>query len=292
MKIINRKLSDTIVNRILLLLAGISVASVILITAFLVISGAPVLFKIGLKEFLLGTNWQPTETPPSYGIFTFILASIYGTIGAIIIGVPIGLLVAVNIAKLAPNRLANIFRPAINLLAGIPSVIYGLVGLTILVPFIGKVFNLAIGTNLLSAIIVLSIMVLPTIVSVSETSIRAVPESYMEASLALGVSKEYTVFNVLVPAAKSGIMAAILLGVGRALGEAMAVMMVSGNVPMMPSILGPVRFLTTGIVAEMSYADGAHRSVLIGIGLVLFVFIMIINSLFRYFIKKVGTEHE
>jgi len=292
MERIKRKWSDEIVNKVLLLLAIISVACVILITAFLVVEGGPAIWQVGIKNFLFGTNWQPTEAVPSYGIGTFILASLYGTVGAMVIGVPLGILVAVFIAKLAPPWLSNLIRPAVNLLAGIPSVIYGFVGLIVLVPFIAKTFNLAIGTNLFAAVLLLSIMVLPTIVSVSETSIRAVPETYMEASLALGVSKEYTIFNVLLPAAKSGIMAAVLLGVGRAIGEAMAVMMVSGNVPMMPTLLGPVRFLTTGIVAEMSYADGFHRSVLIGIGLVLFLFIMIINFLFRYFINKAGAKYD
>jgi len=215
-----------------------------------------------------------------------ILGSVISTVGAVLIGIPIGILVAVCISKLAPKKLAAIIRPAIDLLAGIPSVIYGFMGLVILVPFIQNIFHVPSGFTLLAAILVLAIMVLPTIISVAETSIQSVPQVYMEASLALGVSKEYTIFKVLLPAAKSGIMAGVLLGVGRALGEAMAVKMVAGNIVRMPDILQPVRFLTTGIVVEMGYSTGLHRQILFGIGLVLFVFIMIINGIFRRLIKK------
>lgn len=290
MRLNKNDISENIVKGILFILATISILSVLIMTVFLFMTGGPSVLKVGIINFLFGSNWSPNETPPSYGILMFIIASVFGTAGAVIIGVPMGLLVAIFISKLAPTWMANIVRPLVDLLAGIPSVIYGFVGLLVLVPTVAKVFHLAIGANLFSAIIVLSVMVLPTIVSVSEASIRAVPGSLAEASLALGVSREYTIMRVIIPAARSGIIAAVLLGIGRAIGETMAVMMVSGNVPIFPTLFGPARFLTTGIVAEMSYASEFHRSVLIGIGLVLFVFILIINILFRHFMVKAGEK--
>ena len=259
--------------------------TVIAITLYMIICGVPAIKEIGIKDFLFGEVWKSTAKEPLYGILPFILTSVYGTIGAVIIGVPIGLFTAIFLAKIANKKVAGIVRPAVELLSGIPSVVYGLIGMVVLVPAIMKVFNLKNGTCLLAAIIVLAIMILPSIVTVSETAILAVPKEYEEASLALGATKIETIFKVIVPAAKSGIATGIVLGIGRAIGEAMAVMMVAGNVPNMPKMFSSVTFLTTAISKEMSYATGFQRDALYSIGLVLFVFIMIINVVLNVFLK-------
>ena len=267
----------------------IAIAFVLLITVYLIISGLPAIREIGLWDFLFGTRWASThKTAPAYGILPFILTSIYGTAGAILIGVPIGFFTAVYLAKVAPPRVAGIIRTAVDLLAGIPSVVYGLVGMMVLVPAIRETFNLAAGDSLLAAIIVLAVMILPSIISVSETALLAVPREYEEASLALGATELETYFRVSAPAAKSGIAAAVVLGVGRAIGEAMAILMVAGNVANMPSLFSSVRFLTTAIASEMSYASvgSLQRNALYSIGLVLFLFIMCINVVLNLFLKR------
>ena len=267
----------------------IAIAFVLLITVYLIISGLPAIREIGLWDFLFGTRWASThKTDPAYGILPFILTSIYGTAGAILIGVPIGFFTAVYLAKVAPPRVAGIIRTAVDLLAGIPSVVYGLVGMMVLVPAIRETFNLAAGDSLLAAIIVLAVMILPSIISVSETALLAVPREYEEASLALGATELETYFRVSAPAAKSGIAAAVVLGVGRAIGEAMAILMVAGNVANMPSLFSSVRFLTTAIASEMGYASvgSLQRNALYSIGLVLFLFILCINVLLNLFLKR------
>ena len=266
----------------------VAVAFVLVITIYLVISGIPAIREVGLVDFLFGTTWASTnQTNPQYGILPFILTSIYGTAGAIVIGVPVGFMTAVFLAKVAPPKVAAAIRPAVDLLAGIPSVVYGMVGMVILLPGIRELFHLPAGDTLLAAIIVLAVMILPSIISVSETALRAVPREYEEASLALGATEIETYFRVTAPAAKSGIAAAVVLGVGRAIGEAMAIMMVAGNAPNMPNLLGSVRFLTTAVDSEMSYAaDGSlQKMALFSIGLVLFVFIMMINVLLNVVLK-------
>lgn len=267
----------------------ISVAFVAVITVFLIISGVPAIREIGIVKFLLGRVWASTAANPSFGILPFILTSVYGTLGAMLIGVPIGLLCAVYIAKMAPPKLQAPVRAAVELLSGIPSVIYGLVGMIVVVPFIRDAFHLPDGATLLAAIVVLALMILPSVISVSETALKAVPKEYEEASLALGATKTETVFKVTVPAAKSGILASVVLGIGRAIGEAMAVMMVSGNVANMPKLFGSVRFLTTAVASEMSYSSGLQRQALFSIALVLFVFILIINLFLNLVIKR--KEH-
>lgn len=269
--------------------ALITIISVVLIGIFMIINGAPSIAKVGLKEFLLGPVWNSANDPPQYGILTFIISSFFATFFTILFAVPISILVSLAIGQMMPKKLGSVLRSIISLLAGIPSVIYGFMGLVFIVPFVQRIFNLSSGLTMLAAIIVLIIMTLPTIISVSESSINAVNKGYLEAAYALGVRKEYALFTVILPAAKSGIMAAVLLGVGRAMGETMAVIMVAGNIPQMPTMLKPVRYLTTAIVTEMSYATEQTRGVLIGIGLVLFVFVFIINSIFHFFIKKAGN---
>lgn len=264
----------------------LTILFVVLITIFLVISGIPAIQNIGLGNFLFGKVWASTSARPSYGILPFILTSVYGTCGAILIGVPVGLLCAVFLAKMSPKKLGGIVRNVVDLLAGIPSVVYGLVGMIIIVPFVREIFHLPDGANLFSAILVLAVMILPSVISVSETAIKAVPKEYEEASLALGATKIETVFKVVVPAAKSGIVTAIVLGIGRAVGEAMAVMMVAGNVANMPKLFGSVRFLTTAVASEMSYSSGLQRQALFSIALVLFLFIMAINLILNGIIKK------
>ena len=266
----------------------VSIAAVALITIYMVVAGLPAIQEIGVIDFLFGTVWQSTAADPKFGILPFILTSVWGTLGALVIGVPIGVLTAVFLAKLAPPKFAAVVRPAVELLAGIPSVVYGLVGMMVLVPGLMHLFNLKSGSTLLAAILVLAVMILPSIISVSETALRAVPEEYEEASLGLGATWVETVFKVSLPAAKSGIAAGIVLGVGRAIGEAMAVMMVAGNVANMPGLFKSVRFLTTAVASEMSYAaDGSlQKNALFSIGLVLFVFIMLINWGLNYFLKK------
>lgn len=264
----------------------LAVGFVLVITVFLLTSGVPAIGEIGLTEFLFGRVWASTAAEPSYGILPFVLTSVYGTFGAIVIGVPIGLLCAIFLAKMAHGKLAKTVRSAVDLLSGIPSVVYGLVGMILIVPAVREVFGLPDGANLFSAILVLTIMILPSVISVSETAIRAVPREYEEASLALGATKTETVFKVVVPAAKSGILASVVLGIGRAIGEAMAVMMVSGNVANMPKLFGSVRFLTTAVASEMSYSSGLQREALFSIALVLFVFILAINLVLNLVVKK------
>ena len=260
--------------------------AVLVISGYLIISGLPAISEIGLIQFLFGQEWKPTGTTPMYGILPFILTSIYGTCGAILLGTPIAILSSVFLAKVAPKKIKTIFVSGISLLAGIPSVVYGLVGMLILVPFVRSAFNLSDGASLFSAIIVLSIMIYPSVVKISLDALDAVPREYEEASLALGATKIETYFKVSIPAAKSGITTSIVLGVGRAIGEAMAVMMVSGNVANMPKLFESVRFLTTAVASEMSYASGLQRQALFSIALVLFVFIMFINASLNMFLKK------
>lgn len=278
---------------LLFFLCGIiTVGFVLCISVYLVISGVPAIAKIGLGDFFLGKVWKPTATTvePSFGILPFLLTSIYGTAGAVVLGIPVGLLTAVYLAKLAPPKIAAVIRTAVQLLAGIPSVVYGLVGMIVLVPAVQKLFGLSSGATLFTAILVLAVMILPSIINVSETALRAVPKDYEDASLALGATELETYFHVSVPAAKSGIATAIVLGVGRAIGEAMAIIMVSGNVPNMPGLFESVRFMTTAIASEMSYAPvgSLQRQALFSIGLTLFLFIMLINVLLNLFVKKEG----
>ena len=284
-----KQLFEGAVHGIFLLLGLITVGCVLLITVYLVISGIPAIRKIGLVPFLFGKTWKSTGADPSYGILPFILTSVYGTAGAIVLGVPVGFLTAVYLAKAAPPRIKAVLSAAVSLLAGIPSVVYGLVGMLILVPGIRKIFGVADGASLLAAMIVLAIMILPSIIKVSVTALEAVPPEYEDASLALGATAVETWFRVSVPAARSGIAAAVVLGVGRAIGEAMAVMMVSGNAPNMPKLFESVRFLTTAVASEMSYAGGLQRQALFSIALVLFLFIMLINATLNFFLKR-GRE--
>ena len=262
-----------------------AIACVVLISVYMILAGVPAIGKIGFIDFLFGTKWASTAAEPSYGILPFILTSVYGTAGAILIGVPVGLLTAVFLSKIAPKGLAAPVSAAVELLAGIPSVVYGLLGMTLLVPAVAKTFGIASGACLFSAILVLALMILPNIVSVSVTALDAVPPEYEEASLALGATEAETYFKVSVPAAKSGIAAGVVLGIGRAIGEAMAVLMVAGNVANMPGLFKSVTFLTTAIAKEMSYAGGLQRQALFSIALVLFVFIMAINALLNFFLK-------
>lgn len=281
-----KKLIETAVHAIFLILGLITVGFVLMITAYLVISGIPAIKEIGLIPFLFGKKWASTAAEPAYGILPFILTSVYGTAGAIVLGVPIGFLTAVYIAKFAPPKISSVMQSAVSLLAGIPSVVYGLIGMLVLVPGIQKIFRLSDGASLLAAITVLAIMILPSIIKVSVTALQSVPKEYEEASLALGATPIETYFKVSVPAAKSGIAAAVVLGVGRAIGEAMAVMMVSGNAPNMPGLFESVRFLTTAVASEMSYSSGLQRQALFSIALVLFLFIMLINASLNFFLKK------
>lgn len=264
----------------------LSIVFVIIITAFLFGSGVPAIGKIGIKEFIFGTTWASTAADPKYGILPFILSSVYGTFGAVLIGVPFGVLCAVFLAKYSKSKAASVCTSVIDLMSGIPSVVYGLVGMIIIVPTVREVFSLPDGANLFSAIIVLAVMILPSVISVSQTAIKAVPHEYEEASLALGATKTETTFKVLLPAAKSGILTSVILGIGRALGEAMAVMMVAGNVANMPSLFKSVRFLTTAVASEMSYSSGLQRQALFSIALVLFIFILIINMILNLVVKR------
>lgn len=273
-----KKLVEDIVHGIFSFLGMITVLCVLLISIYLLVAGIPAIKEIGILKFLFGAKWAPTYAEPAYGILPFILSSVYGTAGALLLGVPIGFFTAVYLAKLAPPKVKRVVSSAVSLLAGIPSVVYGLVGMLILVPAIRKLFHVPDGASLLAAIIVLSVMVLPSIINVSMTSLEAVPKEYEEGSLALGATQIETYMRVSVPAAKSGIATAIVLGVGRALGEAMAVMMVSGNAANMPSLFQSVRFLTTAVASEMAYSSGLHRQALFSIALVLFLFIMLINA--------------
>ena len=280
-----KHLLERVMHAIFFVCGILAIACVALITVYMIIAGVPAIGKIGIIHFLFGTKWASTASNPSFGILPFILTSVYGTAGAIIIGVPVGILTAVFLSKVAPPRLAVPVSTAVELLAGIPSVVYGLLGMTLLVPAVAKVFGLASGACLLSAILVLALMILPNVVSTSVTALNAVPKEYEEASLALGATETETYFKVSIPAAKSGIVAGVVLGIGRAIGEAMAVIMVAGNVANMPGIFKSVTFLTTAIAKEMSYAGGLQRQALFSIALVLFVFIMIINGILNLFLK-------
>ena len=274
------------IHGVFLLLGLITVGCVLLITVYLVISGIPAIRKIGLGKFLFGTVWASTAAEPQYGILPFILTSVYGTAGAIVIGVPIGFFTAVYLAKAASPRVRQVMEGAVSLLSGIPSVVYGLVGMLVLVPGIRRLFGVPDGASLLAAIIVLAVMILPSIIKVSMTALEAVPREYEDASLALGATPVETWFRVSVPAARSGIAAAVVLGVGRAIGEAMAVMMVAGNAPNMPGLFQSVRFLTTAVASEMSYSSGLQQQALFSIALVLFLFIMLINATLNFFLKR------
>lgn len=280
------KMLELVMHSIFLVLGLITVGCVLLITVYLVISGIPAIRRIGLVPFLFNKTWASTAATPSFGILPFILTSIYGTAGAISLGVPVGSFTAVYLAKMAKPSVRAIMQSAVSMLSGIPSVVYGLVGMLILVPGIRRLFNVPDGSSLLAAIIVLSIMILPSIIKVSVTALEAVPKEYEDASLALGATPVETYFRVSVPAAKSGIAAAVVLGVGRAIGEAMAVMMVSGNVPNTPSLFQSVRFLTTAVASEMSYSSGLQQQALFSIALVLFLFIMLINAALNFFLKR------
>lgn len=289
----NRKrLMENVIHGIFLILGLITVGCVLLITVYLVISGIPAIRKIGVLNFLFGKRWASTAEQPQYGILPFILTSIYGTAGAIAVGVPIGFMTAVYLSKIAPQKVKIVMETAVSLLAGIPSVVYGLVGMMVLVPGIRIVFRIPDGASLLAAIIVLAVMILPGVIKVSLKALEAVPKEYEDASLALGATPVETYFRVSVPAAKSGIAAAVVLGVGRAVGEAMAIMMVAGNAPNMPEIFQSVRFLTTAVASEMSYAaDGSlQKQALFSIALVLFFFIMLINAALNFFLKSDRKE--
>ena len=281
----NNKVFERAIHGLFLILGLLTVACVLLITIYLVIAGIPAILEIGLWDFLFGKAWDPAASDPQYGILPVILSSIYGTAGALVIGVPIGFFTAVYLSKKASTKVKEWMGAAVSLLVGIPSVVYGLVGMMVLVPGIREVFHLPDGASLLAAIIVLAIMILPSIIKVSVTALDAVPKEYEDASLALGATPEETWFRVSVPAAKSGIATAVVLGVGRAIGEAMAVLMVSGNVANMPKLFESVRFLTTAVSSGMGYADGLYREALFSIALVLFLFIMLINAALNFFLK-------
>lgn len=285
-----KKVFETAVHGVFLVLGLVTVACVLVISLYLIISGIPAIKEIGLFNFLFGKEWRSVGKEPSYGILPFILTSIYGTAGAVAVGVPLGFFTSVYIAKFAPEKIKTLMKSAVSLLSGIPSVVYGLVGMLVLVPGIRKVFNVPDGSSLLAAIIVLTVMILPSVIKLSVTSLEAVPKEYEDASLALGATPVETYFKVTVPAAKSGIAASAVLGIGRAIGEAMAVMMVSGNVPNMPTLFGSVRFLTTAIATEMSYSGGLQRQALFSIALILYLFIMLINAVLNFFLKRSGRD--
>lgn len=276
---------EKIMNALFFACGMAAVACVLLITVYIFSAGLPAIRQIGLSDFLLGRVWKSTAAEPSYGILPFILTSVYGTVGACVIGVPVGVLTAVFLSKMAPPKLAAVVSAAVELLAGIPSVVYGLIGMLVLVPAVADVFRLSSGACLLAAILVLAVMILPSMISVAVTALNAVPPEYEQASLALGATPVETYFKVSLTAARSGIAAGIVLGIGRAVGEAMAVMMVAGNVANMPGIFTSVTFLTTAIAKEMSYASGLQRQALFSIGLVLFLFIMAINAVLNLVLK-------
>lgn len=281
-----RAIFERITGSIFLLCACISILTVIIMTIYILINGIPIFFKVGFNEMIFGMDWKPLEG--KFGLFPMIITSVLMTFGSVIIGVIIGLMTAILLAEIAPNGLSKIIRPAIDLLAGIPSVVYGFFGLIVIVPLIDKFFGGG-GNSLIAGIIILAIMILPTIVSIAETSIRAVPKDYKEGSLALGASHIQTIFKVIIPAAKSGIMASVVLGMGRAIGETMAVILVIGNTPQIPgSIFDRVRSLTANIALEMGYAQGLHQEALFATGVVLFVFIMVLNIVLNVFIRRKG----
>lgn len=281
-----KQLVEHVIHGVFLVLGLITVGCVLLITVYLIVSGIPAIRKIGLIRFLFGKRWASTAAEPAYGILPFILTSIYGTAGAILLGVPVGYFTAVYLAKLAPPKIKMLVKGAVGLLAGIPSVIYGFVGMLVLVPSIRRLFRIPDGASLFAAVIVLTVMILPSIINVSVTALEAVPKEYEDASLALGATPVETYFRVSAPAAKSGIAAAVVLGVGRAIGEATAVMMVSGNAPNMPSLFESVRFLTTAVASEMAYSGGLQQQALFSIAFVLFLFIMMINATLNFFLKR------
>ena len=287
-----KKWIEAVMNAIFFVCGMVAILSVVLITVYMFVSGIPAIVEIGPINFLFGTVWKSTDKEPSFGILPFILTSVWGTLGAAIIGVPVGILTAVFLSKIAPRKLAAPVSAAVELLAGIPSVVYGLVGMLVLVPAVAQAFDLANGASLLAAILVLSIMILPSIISVSVTALNAVPQEYEEASLALGATPTETYFKVSMPAAKSGIAAGVVLGIGRAIGEAMAVMMVAGNVANMPGLFKSVTFLTTAVAKEMSYASGLQRQALFSIALVLFLFIMLINGVLNSVLKRGGDDEK
>ncbi len=281
-----QQLVESTVHGIFLLLGLVTVGCVLLITLYLVVSGIPAIREIGFVDFLFGDTWASTGEEPKFGILPFLLTSIYGTAGAVLFGVPIGFLTSVYLAKMAPAKVRSVVESAVSLLAGIPSVVYGLVGMLVLVPGIRKLFHVPDGAGLLAAIVVLAVMILPSIIKVSVTALEAVPKEYEEASLALGATPVETWFRVSVPAARSGIAAAVVLGVDRAIGEAMAVMMVSGNAPNMPGLFESVRFLTTAVASEMAYSSGLQREALFSIALVLCFFVLLINAIMNAFLKR------
>lgn len=298
----SRETVEIIAQVIFTVCALFAILAVAAITAYMMVGGMPAFFQVGIKEILFSTTWKPTAAEPQYGILYVILTSIVGTALAILIGVPIGILSAVFLAEVAPKKLAMVVKPAVELLAGIPSVVYGLLGIYLLNPLMYKLEMYVFrdsknhqytgGANLLSAVLVLAIMILPTVINISETSLRAVPAHIKSASLALGATHMQTIFRAILPAAKSGVVTAIVLGIGRAIGEAMAISLVSGSSVNLPLPFNSVRFLTTAIVSEMGYAQGMHRQVLFTIGLVLFVFIMGINITLNKILKSGGVEHE
>lgn len=277
---------EAAVHGVFLLLGLVTVGCVLLITLYLIVSGVPAIAEIGFIPFLFGKTWASTAAEPKFGILPFILTSIYGTCGAILIGIPVGFLTAVFLSKMAPPRVRTVMESAVSLLAGIPSVVYGLVGMLVLVPAIRRIFHVPDGASLLAAMAVLAVMILPSIIKVSTDALDSVPKEYEDASLALGATPAETWFRVSAPAAGSGVAAAVVLGVGRAVGEAMAVMMVSGNAPNIPSLFESVRFLTTAVASEMSYSSGLQRQALFSIALVLYVFIMLINAVLNHFFKR------
>ena len=282
-----KKITERTMQLIFLILGLVTVGCVLLITVYLVISGIPAIREIGLFKFLFGKRWASTADEPSFGILPFILTSVYGTAGAIVLGVPVGFFCSVYLSKMAPKKLRSVFELAVSVLAGIPSVVYGLVGMLVIVPTVRRIFHIPDGAGLLSAILVLAVMILPSVIKVSLTALDAVPREYEDASLALGATPIETYFRVSVPAAKSGIAAAVVLGVGRAIGEAMAVMMVSGNASSnMPGLFQSVRFLTTAVASEMSYSGGLQRQALFSIALCLFFFILLINAILNFLLKR------
>ncbi len=282
---------EKLIELVFAISALLLVVSVVLISVYIFIEGVPPILEIGISEFIFGKQWTPTYAEPQYGILPMILASVFGMLGAIIIGVPIGIFTAIMLAELAPKRIVGILRAAIELLAGIPSVVYGFFGLTVIVPFIRVYFGSPTGTSLLAMMIILSVMVLPTIVNISETSLRALPREYKEGSLALGASKIETIFKVMIPAAKSGILSSVVLGMGRAVGETMAVIMVCGNIPRMPSsLLNTVSPMTATIAKDMSYAGPFHQSALFGIGVILFIFIILLNLILNLLVQKTSKR--
>ena len=286
----HRKCSDRIALSVFTVLGYLNIVFVAVICLYLLISGVPAIFKIGFTDFIFGTKWASTASEPYFGIMPFILTSVYGTVGAIILGLPVGFFTSAYLAKFAPKKLKAAVESVVDLLAGIPSVVFGFIGMLVLVPGIQKIFDVPDGASLLAVIFVLAVMILPSIIKVSIGAIEAVPHEYELGSLALGANKIETVFKVVIPAANRGIGVAVVLGVGRAIGEAMAVMMVAGNVANMPHLFESVRFLTTAVASEMSYSHGLQREALFSIALVLFVFIMVINALLNLVLKKRGSK--